>query len=736
MNPQIAYLLNLSIQNIHSERLDEAERVLKQVLKVQPKNADALCFLSIVFAYRKDFQQALTYINKSLENQPNNTNTYANKGNILKELGEIFDAKACYEKAIQLDSRNPEAYNNLGNIEQELGNYQKSIGCYNKAIDLQRNYAEAYSNKGNALQKIGSYQDALDCYDKAISLKPGYIDAWLNKGFALSKMKRVKEALDNCDKAIKLNALYPLAWTDKGVILSEAGLHQEAIHCYNKAIEIDQNFLEAWANKGSTLNELKILEDSILCFQRAYSLNPNMDFLLGDIVHLKLNLGLWDRLDQDIKLLDLGLSKKKKVASPFKCLSVIDSAEKMQLAAINWVQTKFPSKNLLPKIEKKDHKKIRIGYFSADFKSHPVSFLTSELFEMHDRQKFEIYAFSLRSADEGDHVRKRLISAFDHFIDVENKADIEVAQLARDLEIDIAVDLGGHTEFAPTGIMSYRAAPIQVNYLGYAGTMGADYIDYIIADQVLIPEYDQQFYTEKIAYLPNSFMVDDSARLPSTRVFTREECGLPENAFIYCCFNNSYKFNKTIIGGWARILTSVENSYLWLSENNESFKKNIINEFFNLGIGSNRIIFAKREKLMDDHLARYKLADLFLDTYPYNAHTTAVDSLKAGVPVLTCLGKSFAGRVAASLLNFSNMGEFITTSLEEYEKKAIELALNPEKLSKVKKELINKQKIKPLFDTKKFSENIEAVYAEMYSRYMHDLPFENIAIPSNTFKES
>ena len=407
------------------------------------------------------------------------------------------------------------------------------------------------------------------------------------------------------------------------------------------------------------------------------------------------------------------MSASKKIMAPFYLLSINDSPENSFILAKSWIDDKYPLKNALPPIVKKRHNKIRVGYFSADFKSHPLAFLTAELFELHDRNQFEIYAFALKKAPDGDEMRPRLMKAFDHFLEVENLSDLEVAKLARELEIDIAVDLGGHTQFAPTGIMPYRAAPIQVNYLGYAGTMGAEYMDYIIADRTVIPESSQKYYSEKVVYLPNSFMVDDSKRVASDRVFTRQECGLPENTFVFCCFNNSYKFNKRILESWSRILLKVENSVLWLSENNEHFRNNIKTEFKNFGVDPNRIIFAQRVDSMADHLARYKLADLFLDTHPYNAHTTAIDALKAGVPVITYLGQAFPGRVAASLLNAVGLQQLITRTISEYEITAVNLALNVNELAKIKKLLVKNLAISPIFETSVTTLQLEAIFREI-----------------------
>jgi hypothetical protein len=366
-----------------------------------------------------------------------------------------------------------------------------------------------------------------------------------------------------------------------------------------------------------------------------------------------------------------------------------------------------------------------VGYFSADYKNHPVAFLIAELFELHDRDQFEIYAFSLVKAC--DAMSSRLQKAFDHFIDIDGMSDIEVAKLARDKSIDITVDLSGFTTDCRTGIFSHRAAPIQVNYLGYPGTMGADYIDYIVADKILIPPDSQSHYSEKVIYLPNSYQVNDRKRLISERKFTRQELGLPEHGFIFCCFNNNYKILPATFEGWMRILKVVEGSVLWLFQDNAWAVDNLKKEAQKQGIDAQKLVFADRMPL-SEHLARHRQADLFLDTLPYNAHTTTSDALWTGLPVLTLQGQSFASRVAASLLSAIGLPELITSSQEEYEALAIELALNPTKLADIKLRLVNNRLSAPLFDTPLFTKNLEAAYTKMYDHYQNDLKPEHIFI--------
>jgi predicted O-linked N-acetylglucosamine transferase (SPINDLY family) len=469
---------------------------------------------------------------------------------------------------------------------------------------------------------------------------------------------------------------------------------------------------------GNALKKIGNLTKALKSYETAARLNPLEAHMTCSYISIKMDMCSWHGLQDAINhLFQSGLDSKVKI-HPFYLLSICyDPALLLKFTKL-YILDNFSFKNGLGLIKhSKKLNRIRIAYFSADFRNHPVSHLTAELFEIHDRSRFEVFAFSLHRAPEDDSINARLRKGFDRFINVEDMSDLEIAKIARELEIDIAIDLCGQTEFAKTGIFSYRAAPIQVNWLGYPGTSGADFIDYIVADTTIIPESHQQFYTEKVVYLPDTYMVDDSMRIPSSRVFTREECGLPKNDFVFCCFNNSYKFNPQVLDSWSRILLRAENSVLWIPENNQHFKSNIVIEFEKRSIHSKRIIFAQRIELMADHLARSGLADLFLDTYPYNAHTTTMDSLKAGVPVLTLMGQSFTSRVAASLLNAIGLPELITTTQSEYEDKAIELAMNPQKLASLKKKLASNRLTAPLFNTPRFTKNLEAAYLKMYERY-------------------
>ena len=434
----------------------------------------------------------------------------------------------------------------------------------------------------------------------------------------------------------------------------------------------------------------------------------------------------WLSYEDSFQKLFKKVKDSKRVSQPFSLLALNDDALLHKKSSEIYTQSKYPVNSALGLTRKYAVKeKIKIGYFSADFKNHPVAALIAELFEVHDRNIFEIYAFSLVSAT--DKMRGRLHRAFDHFIDAEGMSDIAVAKLARDLNIDVAVDLTGFTQFSRAGIFSCRAAPIQINYLGYPGTMGGGCIDYIIADKTLIPLESQSYYSEKVIYLPNSYQVNDRSRLISDRKFTRQQLGLSEEGFVFCCFNNNYKILPSTFYGWMRILKVVEGSVLWLLADNPWAVKNLKEQALIHGIDANRLVFAEKMP-PPEHLARHRQADLFLDTFPYNAHTTASDALWAGLPVLTLMGRSFASRVAASLLHAVGLPMLITNSQGEYEALAIELAMNPDNLANIKSTLDKNRLIAPLFNTPLFAKNLEAAYLKIYERFQADLKPDHIVI--------
>ena len=698
----------------------------KKAVALAPNNPEAWLSYGKTASNLFRYDDAIAHYDKALSLKPDYAEAALNNGVVMYELKRYDEAIVYAEKALAIKPSFFEAWVLNGSALCELKRYEEGIAHYDKALSFNPDDAEIWLNKGSALRELRRYDDAIAHYDKALSFNPDDAEIWLNKGSALRELRRYDDAIAHYDKALSLKPDYAEAALNNGVVMYELKRYDEAIVYAEKALAIKPSFFEAWRNKGSALCELKRYEEGIAHYDKALSLNSVSSWLCGDLLHTKMKMCSWSGLPKSLENICGKVMVKEQVIHPFSLLSLNDDALLHKKSSELYVQSKYPFNPVLGIIPRHPkNQKIRIGYFSADFKIHPVALLIAELFEIHNRVQFEIYAFSLVRAN--DEMRGRLFKAFDHFIDVEALSGLEIAQMTRNLEIDIAVDLTGLTKDSVTEIFSYRAAPIQVNYLGYPGTMGADYIDYIIADKILIPVESQADYSEKVVYLPNSYQVNDRKRLISDRVFTRKELGLPENGFIFCCFNNNFKILPVTFNSWMRILQEVEGSVLWLLQDNSYVVENLKEEAQKQGINPLRLIFAGRMP-PSEHLARHRHADLFLDTWPYNAHTTTSDALWTGLPVLTMMGKSFASRVAASLLNAIDLPELITNTQEDYEAMAVDLATKPEKLNTVRKNLLENRLIRPLFNTPLFTKNLEAAYIKMYEKHLAELEPDHITI--------
>ena len=708
-------------------QLSQAQAIYRRLLEIDPRHAEALHLLGVIAYQTGDHQSAVDLIGQAIEVNPSQASYYSNRGLAHKELNQLDAAVANYDKAIDLKPDLAEAYSNRGVALKDLKQLNAAIANFDKAIALKPDYAEAYSNRGIALKDLNQLDGAVDNFDKAIALKPDLSEAFLNRGVALRNLKQLDAAIASYDKAIALCPDYADAYSNRGVALKDLNHLDAAVASYDKAIALNPNLAEAYANRGAVLQDLKQLVAAINSYDKAIGLKPDFDYLFGMRLHLKMHLCDWQDFERNVSELSLKIQRGVKASSCFDVLALPIGLSEQRKSAEIWNSDKNPHNQSLGPILKCARKpKIRIGYYSADFYNHATTYLIAELLERHDKSKFELIAFSF-GPDKKDEMRSRVFKAFDQFIDVVAKSDKSVAQLSRELGIDIAVDLKGLTHGTRLGIFSYNAAPIQVSYLGYPGTLGADYIDYLIADKILIPQESQKEYSEKIVYLPNSYQVNDRQKVIASTQFTKQELGLPQEDFVYCCFNNNYKITPDVFDSWVRILKAVDASVLWLLEDNPATAINLQKEAARRGIDPSRLVFAKRMDL-PEHLARHKAADLFLDTLPYNAHTTASDALWAGLPVLTCMGESFASRVAASLLNAIGLPELATQTQEEYETLAIELATNPVKLKAIKVKLERNRLTTPLFDTQLFTKHLEASYTKMYERYQADVEPDHIYI--------
>jgi predicted O-linked N-acetylglucosamine transferase (SPINDLY family) len=644
----------------------------------------------------------------------------------LHQRGQLAQAQELYEDVLRSEPGNFDALHHLGLVFCQKQQFQRGLKFFDRALKSNPGSADCHSNRGNALRDLGRLDEAVASYDKALQLKPDFAEGHCNRGNALRDLRHLDAAVASYDKAIALQPDLAEAWSNRGAALHDLGRLDEAVASYDKTIALNPNFAKAWSNRGNALRDLKRLDAAIVSYEKAFALNPNGKFVFGDLLLSRMQVCDWQDFSQSVGRLSEKIERREEVAAPFVVLASVDSPLlHKQLAELHAQSTYPPVETARPrKNAKRD--RIHVGYYSADFHNHPTAYLIAELFEQHDKSKFEFTAFSF-GPDRQDAMRQRLSAAFSRFIDVRQKSDSDVARLSRELRVDIAVDLKGFTQDNRTNIFAERCAPVQVSYLGYPGTMGAPYIDYIVADQTVIPEGAERYYTEKVVRLPGCYQVNDSTRPVSDRIFTRAEIGFAEADFVFCCFNNNYKIQPATFDGWMRILGKVAGSKLWLFESNVLAAQNLRKEAAARGIDANCLEFAEHLPLAD-HLARHRLADLFLDTLPYNAHTTASDALWAGLPVLTRMGDAFAGRVAGSLLTALALPELITSTEQEFEERAVELATNPAKLGELRQRLANNRSASGLFDGALFARHIEAAYTAIHRRHQMGLPPDHVRI--------
>lgn len=709
-------------------RFEEALTCFDKVIALKPRDPGTHCNRGNALSGLKRFDEALAAYDMAIAIEPRFTEAHVSRGNTLSDLERFADAVAAYDAAIKLESRAVDALSNRGNALARLHRYEDALASYDKAIALSPGYADAHYNRAKTLRHLGRLEDALASYDKAIAAKPDFRVAHFNRGGLLNDLGRFREAVASYDTAIHLNARDADAYIERGKTLSRAGLQEDALKSLDRGLKLDPQNVDALISRGSVLVGLKSFNEADESYSAALAIDRDCDFLFGNWLSTKLYKCDWVDWGARTEELENRLKGGERASAPFNLFALLDDPDLQRCAAEAFMAVKFPQKSGVPAIlAHPRHDVIRIGYFSADFRMHPVSLLCAELFERHARSQFQLTAFSF-GPDTQDPMRKRLEAAFDKFIDVRDKTDAAIALLAQELEIDIAIDLMGMTQSSRPEIFAARAAPIQINYLGYPGTIGVDYIDYLIADRMTIPASHRVHYREKIVELPGSFMPRDTKRAISDKLFTRSELGLPETGFVFCCFNASYKFNPRVFDCWMTILRNAPSSVLWLAESNSTAIANLKSEAAARGVDPSRLVFAGRTESLEEHLARYRAADLFLDTLPYNAHATASDALWAGLPVLTLAGETFPARVGASLVNASGVSELIKTTDAAYIATATELAAHPDKLAAIKHKLSVNRVSGQLFDMPSYVKHIEAAYRVMYDKHLAGVEPEHIQI--------
>ncbi|MBU3609328.1 tetratricopeptide repeat protein [Polynucleobacter wuianus] len=680
-----APLLQQMLLEFQNQRLDSAERLARSILRVNSKDLVALQVQGLCMAMQ----------------------------------GRVAESIKPFALAATLDSKNTEILTNLAKAQHQTEFYAEAIASFEKLNKLIPNNVQVLTDLGTSYAKNRHYKKAELAFDRAIQLDPSYFLAWSNKGNLFADQGYPDSAINCFEKALQLNPTYAETWTNYGNAFFDLGRFDEACKAHDQSLLCNPDYAEAWFNKGNCLIELKQGELALESYSKAFELKQKIPFLIGQLINSLATQCNWESIEVLLPIALKAVSENKPAVPPFILLQTSANLALQYQAAQIYLRERIPFINdaTFDRVKKSGNQKIRIGYFSSDFKEHPVGILIENLIKLHDRSRFEIYGFFL-SKKSGDFLESRLVGSFDKTFDLFGIHDIEAQKQVVDQGLDIAVDLNGHTAGARTGLFARKIAPLQLSYLGYAGTSGASFYDYLIADQIVIPEWNQKFFSEKLAYMPNSFFPADTLLSPQEfgPIPTRVDQGLPADGFIFASFNNSYKITQQIFTIWMNLLKKVSGSVLWLSKPSDLAIQNLREYAQKLGVDPNRLVFAKLVPARIDHLSRLRLADLFLDTPHFNAHTTAADTLWAGVPVLTQIGETFAGRVAASQLTALGMGELITKTPEEYFAKALELANDPQALI----ELRNKQEANrfttPLFNTKQYVKDLESLYSDLIEK--------------------
>jgi predicted O-linked N-acetylglucosamine transferase (SPINDLY family) len=709
-------------------QLERAIELYEKCVELAPERAEAYYKRANALNALGRLELALEDYDRAISRNPSYTYAFCNRGSVLERLERRDEALVSFERALELDPKDALTHYNRGSVLKDLKRHEEALSSYAAALALNANYVEAHVNRGNVLQELRRHEAALESFERALALNPSLAQAAQGRGVCLHGLQRLEPALAAYNTAIALKPDYAVAYVGRAELFAALDRYGDAVADCLKAAELepDARTFQALAEYHAKLGQLA---PAIASFDKALARDPAGESnLLGNSRFTRMQACLWDGLDEDRERIAAGVRGQKSVCHPLLLATLIDSGALLRSSAemlvpelessceedIKRIAVLAPVPASRPRSEK-----IRLGYFSADLRTHPVAVLTAGLFECHDRTKFEVTAFAF-GPESSDPIVSRLARAFDRYIDVRRKSNLEVVALSRELGIDIGIDLNGYTAHGRTALFALRAAPIQVNFLGYPGTLGAGFMDYLVADGMVVPREQQRHYVEKLAYLPNSYLPFDSSYAIADRKFTREELGLPSRGFVFCCFNTSAKILPEVFARWMRILSRTEGSVLWLQQADELAAANLRREAGRRGIDGGRLIFASRMAFPGEHLARIRAADLFLDTFPYNAHATALDALWAGVPLLTYPGETFASRVGASLLRTVGLPELIATSPSQYEEKAVELAADPGRLGEFRRKLALRDT--PLFDTKRYTSDLESIYEAIYERHRSGAP--------------
>jgi predicted O-linked N-acetylglucosamine transferase (SPINDLY family) len=719
-------MLQSALRFHEAGQLAEAARLYSDIIRSNPGHFEALYRLGLIHLQSGRVGDTERLLAAAIRIQPQVPEAYYVHGCALQSLQRHEDALRSFARALSLRPDYLEVRNNRGVSLLALKRYEEALASFEKVLAARPGLAMVESNRAAALSGLGRHEEALEASERATSGNPDIALSWLNKGAALAGLERFKEALLAFDRAVALNPHYVDALAYRGIALAMLGRHEDAVGSFNVGLQLAPGNVDLLYNRATSLLALKQYSDAMADCGSVLSIDPDFKYTRGALVHCRSQLGDWRDLAVDRARVLADLRAGRMALRPLHNALISDEESDQLQCSRTWTNHDCPaSPSPLWRGERYDHDKIRIGYVSADFRAHAVASLMAGVFEQHDQARFEVCAISL--SDKKDSMSERLETAFARFVRVHGADDGEVAQLMRDMEIDIAVDLMGYTEGSRTRIFALRPAPVQAAHLGFPGTMGASYIDYIIVDPIIVPPDRLAYYSEKLVHLPHCYMPSDDKRAIAQQP-SRAEAGLPATGFVFCSFNTMVKIAPPMFDVWMRLLRSIEGSVLWLSPTSEIAATNLRREAEARGVDGRRLVFAPFVAGGDQHLARLSLADLFLDTLPYNAHAGGSDALWAGVPIVTCKGSTFAGRVGASLLSAVGLPELIAHSLDEYETLALTLARAPEMLASVKAKLARNRATEPLFDTKRFTRSLEAAYVAMWERQQRGDPPAHISV--------
>jgi predicted O-linked N-acetylglucosamine transferase (SPINDLY family) len=744
--PNPAQILQQAVQLHQRGDLSDAERLYRQVLRARAEDPNALNMLGVVKIQQGLAQEAASLIKRAVQAQPEFAEAHNNLGLALRKLGQLEQAVQSHERAIQLKPAYAEALNNLATALREAGRLDEALAACDRALAIKPDFAQALNSRAATLSQAGRHAAALIDVERALALAPRLATAHFNHGVILGDLGQHGLSLTAYQHCVELDPRNATAWNNLGYALQSLYRDEEALRCFAQALALEPDNVEVLINQGTSLHELRRLPEAARSLERATQLAPrntgawtNLGITLADAAQWdgaklafeqvctlepahpyaqgnRFNAAIrtcdWAHVDTWRADMEAAVLAGQLAATPFQFLAASDNGPALQQCAQLHAQHELQPHPPLWTGESYQHERVRVAYLSADFHDHATGHLMAEVFEKHDRERFDVSAWSFGPVT-GDAMQQRLRAAFAQFHEVQTCSDAEIARRLRAAEIDILVDLKGYTKGNRVGILAHRPAPVQVNYLGYPGTLGIPGLaDWIIADAHVIPPSHESFYTEKVArladcYQPNCLVRDMAAATPS-----REAMGLPPQGFVFCSFNNNYKITPAVFSVWMRLLQQVEGSVLWLLQDQAEVALRLRDAAQAQGVKPERIVFAPRVP-QSEHLARHARADLFLDTLPYNAHTTASDALWTGLPLLTCSGNSFASRVGGSVLRAAGLAELVTDSLPAYEAKALQLARQPDTLAAMRRSLEEGRATTPLFDSTRYTRQLEAAFLQM-----------------------